>query len=411
MADDSAPKPGRDFNRILGLGLGATITVVFGLILAVTLANGRLPVGSFKFYYLSILAALGLATILCTLMRRYRLAHFVVLFVVLDVSFALSTQYLSKAGMGRSFMPGNDWASRFMWHPTLQVVPRPHFRDRNYTHDAQGRRRSTPVDAAKPTILALGGSTTYDMGVKNGETWPDRLEQLLAGRANVLNLGVPGYSTAEHVIQAAFYVQRESLAARCALYYLGWNDIRNSFLPGLDSGYADFHLITQIDNLNARTRSILGVTAIGGLLDRLIHLAFDTIPSAPSYPKELARSGVDERLLRVFLRNIQSIVALNREAGITPIFVTQILNAPDFAGDAFYGWFPLVRNRDVVDIQRAFNAALVRLGAEKGIVVLNPDWTLFQRTDFVDNGHFSVPGAAKFARLLKEPVARLCLGE
>lgn len=410
MNGEPASRGRRDFNRLLALTSGGVVAVAFGMIFAVTLANGNLTAGGFRFYYLAILTTSGLAIIVCALMRHYRLAWVLLLCVLLDVSFALLTQRLSKSGIGRSFMPQNVAASRFMWHPTLQGVPRPNFRDRRYVHDADGRRRATPVDPDRPTVLALGGSTTYDLGVRNGETWPDRLEELLGERANVLNLGVPGYSSAEHVIQAAFYVNRDRQKVRCAIYYVGWNDIRSSFVPGLDGGYADFHLVSQIDNLNARATSMLGVTAIGGLLERLIHVAFDTVRTAPSYPKEQARAGIDERLLRVYLRNMRNIAALNREAGITPIFVTQILNAPHFSGDGFYGWFPLVRNSDVVPIQRGFNAALVRLGMESGIAVLDPDWNLFQEPDFVDNGHFSVPGAAKFARLLVEPVERLCLG-
>jgi hypothetical protein len=246
------------------------------------------------------------------------------------------------------------------------------------------------------------------MGVNEGETWVERLEQSLGGRSNVLNLGVPGYTTAEHLIQAAFYLRSEP-RVRCAVYYVGWNDLRNSFLPKLDPGYADFHLVSQVDNLNARPLSPLAATSIGALADRLLHLAFDTIPVAPKYPRELAKSGVDERLLRIYLDNLQAIAALNREAGITPIFVAQILNAPKFAGVGFYGWFPLVRDRDVVDLQRKFNVALVELGARRSWTVLNPDWRQFDDADFVDNGHFSVRGAQKFAALLTEPVARLCV--
>jgi hypothetical protein len=397
----------RDFHRIFGFAFGGIIVVVFGAILAVTLANGRLAPGSYKFHYLVLLTALGLATIASTWLRRHRLAYALVLFVVLDVSFGLITQRMSKAGLGRSFLPGNERESRFVWHPTLQVVPRPNYRDRNYAHDARGRRRSAPLREAVPAVLAIGGSTTYDMGVNEGETWAERLEQALGGRADVLNLGVPGYSTAEHVIHAAFYLRSEP-RARCALYYVGWNDLRNSFLPKLDPGYADFHLVSQVDNLNARPLSPLAVTSIGALADRLLHLAFDTIPVAPKYPRELAKSGVDERLLAIYLDNLGKIAVLNREAGVTPIFVTQILNAPKFAGEGYYGWFPLVRDRDIVDLQKRFNSALVESGARKGWNVLDPDWRQFDDADFVDNGHFSVRGAQKFAALLAEPVARLC---
>lgn len=74
---------------------------------------------------------------------------------------------------------------------------------------------------------------------REGETWGDRLEQMLgADRVAVINHGVPGYSTAEHVSQTAFYEHTHGVPPRCSIYYIGWNDLWNSHVRNLDPGYA-----------------------------------------------------------------------------------------------------------------------------------------------------------------------------
>ncbi len=104
------------------------------------------------------------------------------------------------------------------------------------------RAERTPQSLdGKATIALFGGSTT-DVGGE-GETWGDRLEELLGADRFAVNHGMLGYSTAEHVIQTAFYEQHPRRAApRCAIYYVGWNDPRNSHARNLDPGYADFRV-------------------------------------------------------------------------------------------------------------------------------------------------------------------------
>jgi len=407
-ANPATATPTRDFNRIITVTLGALVTGLFGLMALVMLNNGHLKPFTYKFYYFGLVIALGTGALLCGMRRRFRTAYFLLCFVLLDVSFALLTQMLSKKGMGRSYMPENVVSSRHMYHPLLQAVPRPRFVDRYVVHDEHGYRRTNPIDAGKKSIFAIGGSTTYDLGVKTGHTWTERLESLLNGKVNVVNFGVPGYSTVEHVVQTAFYLDRDKYNIVCALYYVGWNDLRNSFLRDLDPAYADFHLISQTDNLDARRRSVLNNFAIGSLLNRLIHLGFDTVPPTPRIRTDWKDSGVDPRVLKLYLRNVANIVALNREAGITPIFIGQILNFTQFKADTGYGWLPMVKDSAVEPMQRAFNAALVQAGREQGFTVIDLDPTQFGEPDFYDNGHFSSSGSSKFARLISATVRARC---
>lgn len=59
---------------------------------------------------------------------------------------------------------------------------------------AEGRRTvPTPPRAASRTVVCLGDSCTFGVGVDDGETYPARLQELL-GDARVVNAGVPAYS-------------------------------------------------------------------------------------------------------------------------------------------------------------------------------------------------------------------------
>jgi hypothetical protein len=399
----------RDYNRIITLSIGGLVTACFGLMEIVLLHNGHLHAYSDKFWYVNLIIGAGLAILLGGWRRRYKLSYAVFCLAALDLSFGLATDQLSKFGLGRSFMPQDITVLRFSHHPLLQVVPTPGYADRNTTHDSNGFRRSLPIDPAKPSIFALGGSTTYDSGVKMGNTWAERLEEKLEGRANVINFGVPGYSTVENLIQSAFYLDKNRFRIHCAIYYVGWNDIRNSFLPNLDPGYADFHLPSQIDNLEVRRRTFLNAFSVGTLMNRLLTLRMDTARAPPDYSKDRPQSGIDDRLLSLYTRNVSRIAFLDRQAGIVPLFIGQVLNESQFTAEARYGWFPLVRDKDVPAIQRHFNAALAEAGRSEGFKVILFEPKRFGVEDFVDNGHFSPVGAMKFADGIGEIVRETCL--
>ena len=59
-----------------------------------------------------------------------------------------------------------------------------------------------------PIIMALGDSATFGVGVDNGHTYPDRLQELLDGKDNVLNFGVGGWGFAEYYLAYLKYVDR-----------------------------------------------------------------------------------------------------------------------------------------------------------------------------------------------------------
>src|SRR5262249_43830274 len=259
--------------------------------------------------------------------------------------------------------------ARFRWHPLLQGVPIPSLQMTSrkgvrISHTSEGTRGREPAPGeleGRSIVATVGGSTTYDIGVSEGDTWSDRLADAL-GRDHfyVVNHGVPGYTTAEHLIQTAFYQNKFGKAPRCAIYYVGWNDLRNAHIPHLDPGYADFHLPSQVDSL--RTRRVGGAeVTVSPLLTvalRGLSANVDTVRySADPYARE-PESGDDPDLEAVYRRNIEAISAVNRQRGITTIWVGQLLNRDQLSSESRYGWLPLVRDRDLWPLQQTFNALL-----------------------------------------------------
>src|SRR5262249_15645689 len=150
------------------------------------------------------------------------------------------------------------------------------------SHTSEGTRGKDPVGglAGRQVVATFGGSTTYDIGLGEGDTWSDRLGEVLGGdRFFIVNHGMPGYSTVEHLIHTPLYPVKFGKSTRCAIYYVGWNDLRNAHIPGLDAGYADFHLPSQVDSMKTRRvgGSQVTISPVLTMLLRLLSASIDTV--------------------------------------------------------------------------------------------------------------------------------------
>ena len=217
-------------------------------------AIGELSAGPRAIYFLYLGGVLVLAL---GLVRWPWLASALLVLAALDFVWGVGS-YGSAASL---LPPLKAEPLRFRWHALLQVVPLPSLQIVSPTglaisHTSEGTRGREPAPHSiegRAIVAIYGGSTTYDIGVGEGDTWGDRLADTLgAARYAVVNNGVPGYTTVEHVIQTSFYQDKFGQKPHCAVYYVGWNDLRNAHIPHLDPAYADFHLPSQVDSLKVR---------------------------------------------------------------------------------------------------------------------------------------------------------------
>jgi hypothetical protein len=393
------------FERTL-LALVAVVLLAATGVLAALLGHaGELKAGTQRAAYLYYLVGLVLAAL--ALLRWRKTAMALLALAAIDLVLGISTRLLPE---------NTSDPVRFAWHPLLQAVPLPSLslvtsNGVRLHHSARSTRGRDPseADLAGRTLIAVyGGSSTYDVALGEGETWADRLEQALDGRHLVINNGVPGYSTVEHLVQTAFYQDKYG-KPRCALYYVGWNDIRNAHIKDLDPAYADFHLPSQVDSL--RTRRIGGgnvtVSPLLTELARLLSALVDTVQYSWTLSGTV-QPGSDAALEADFERNLRAISAINRERGVRTLWVGQLLNRARLQGSGQYGWLPYVLDKDVWPLQQRFNDILARTAQALGDPLVPVPIEAFGAADFVDQGHFSAQGARKFAGYLAPAVAREC---
>ena len=408
------------FERTVVAGL-AVLLVLLTLVAAVWMREtGELVVrGPRGEYFLYILILLGLVI---ALVRWPRLAAVILVLAAFELTWGAGLLALQRAGFSATSLlpPLRFEPQRFQWHPLLQAVPISSLDITSSTglpvrHTSQGTRGKDPVGGldGRTVVATVGGSSTYDVGAGEGDTWSDRLaEELNKGsdRYAIVNHGVPGYTTVEHLIQTAFYQDKFGKRPRCAIYYVGWNDLRNAHIPNLDPAYADFHLPSQIDSLKVRRVGGSHVTfsPLLTLVMRFISTHFDTARYFTD-PYSLApASGDDPKLEAIYQRNIQAISAINRQRGVATIWVGQLLNRAWLAGEGRYGWLPLVRDRDLWPLQQKFNAILEQTAKELGDTYIAVPIDSFANADFVDQGHFSQQGARRFAGYLARAVREAC---
>lgn len=370
---------------------------------------GKLTLGTPRYRYFIYMAVL--LTLALLLVPWPRIAVVVLSLATLEAALGLGTAYLYKVRLlDQTVFPGEEeGAHRFRWHPLLQGVPIPSNGD---DHNALGQRgpERTPQSLKDKTTIALfGGSTTYDINSDTGETWADRLQEILGSGVAILNHGVPGYSTAEHVIQTAFYERSHGVPPRCSIYYIGWNDLRNSNVRGLDTGYAGFHLRGQIDNLEVRRlrQSYVSFSPLLTLARYFLVRGIDT-PRPVDWPAGETAAGPDPAMEDNFLRNVATISAINRQRGIRTIWVGQVMDHRRLLAGEPYGWVPFLRPQDTSPLILRLNGLLKREAEALGDVYVDIAPQDFTSDDFVDHGHFTPAGSLKFAQRLAPALAAAC---
>lgn len=282
--------------------------------------------------------------------------------------------------------------------------------DLTYSHNSKGYRSdefSTKKPEGKIRIVTLGGSTTYGVGVNNDETWPHYLAQELGNDYEVINMGVPGYSTAENLIQTELYLSE--LHPDLAIYYVGLNDLRNINIENLTADYSDFHRPSLYgayglcDNENLPSLASLKLLVLLGQKAGLV----ETCPNQQIDVKIKKHQGVDMRALSIYKNNLEQIDSLCKSNGIDVLFVPQTLLEEVLKTGDYSWWIPYVPTEEMDDMMDAYNTALKAVADSNGVSyaseVLKHDW---QKEDFVDLSHFNAEANKKLGEMIADEIRR-----
>ncbi|MBL4587003.1 MAG: SGNH/GDSL hydrolase family protein [Flavobacteriales bacterium] len=273
-----------------------------------------------------------------------------------------------------------------------------------YSHNSLGCRGAKfgkKKTNGKIRVVAMGGSTTYGVGVNNEETWPFHLSEYLGAEYEVVNLGVPGYSSVENLIQTALHLS--DLQPDIAIYYIGLNDLRNVNVKDLKADYSDFHApslygaLGLCPNENIPSLAMLKIALI--MAQRIGIL--EGCPNQEIHTTGNEHNGIDQRALSLYERNLKNIASLCRTQGIKVIFVPHVLLEEVLQTGNYNWWIPYIPNSEMDDMMRAYNSKLGEVSAASEIIfadkVLQQEW---MKDDFVDMSHFNDSSNQKLAEIL-----------
>lgn len=349
--------------------------------------------------------ALGLSLIITFIMFMELTVAFALKLVRGHIHFPYSTAYLLETGF--FLFPQR-------WEPHLGVVLRPkaNFSGRLgnaqvVSHTSKGTRTVVGAPAvANNRIALIGGSTTYDNAVNDEETWASRLQMKFGSQVELINFGVPGYTTVENIWQTAFYIPDQNVS--CAVYLVGGNDVRLENHDEVDSDFEKFHLRHQIATNNMETDFGLpskGKLALEVMVKDLWYSAFP--PALQPAIRGAVTARFDTRVERLYRRNLRTIVAINRMHGIKTVFIPAFSNR---AQESSPRWIPFVAPHAVPILLARLRDITVEVARAENVDVLtepeNLDW---QDSDFVDWSHFSARGSRKFADAIADDIRRLCV--
>jgi hypothetical protein len=298
------------------------------------------------------------------------------------------------------------WAlySRFEPHPFVVAIPRPGVFG-GVTHD-ENHRRTTINEGKLPhpkLVYLFGGSTTYDAGNADADTWATQLSRLLGPGFAVENFGVPAFSSVENMTQSLFAFR--DVAPACAVYYEGWNDVGLSHVKDLSDDYSNQEYPVLVE--------LLALGPQPGFLERnSVLVAYATsIFAAPR--RSLASEGdlheKDLRLSKLYRDNIRLIAAIGKSFGVRVVFIPQVVNYARYTGDDKPVGVPYIWSKDMKKLLGFMNEDLASAADQsQAYFIGTPLAENWEDSDFLDHGHFSRKGSKKFASSIADDVRRIC---
>jgi lysophospholipase L1-like esterase len=250
-------------------------------------------------------------------------------------------------------------ASEYAWapHPYLSYYPNPNYRKGQTSHNSLGYRNDEfplekPDDVYR--IVALGGSSTYDVSIKdNQKTFTAQLEKLLKDEygyqnVQVINAGVPGYNSWEILANLEFRVL--DLDPDLVIIYENTNDVHARLV--IPAAYRSDDLgrrhAWQVPHVALWEHSAL-LRVLSRALNITRQVSVDDFASAPTYVSWPFESRLKEfdldpaKILKenppiYFRRNLENMIAVAEEHDVEILFSSWAYSPylHDYASEDYY---------------------------------------------------------------------------
>ncbi|HIG45411.1 MAG TPA: hypothetical protein EYQ20_02925 [candidate division Zixibacteria bacterium] len=317
--------------------------------------------------------------------------------------------------------------SLYLDHPFLGVVLNPLARYDTGTYaitiNSLGYRGKVFHREKSPEtyrIVCLGASSTLGVGVPDNETYSVHLDSLLNARVpirrfEVINAGVPGYTSAECLINFSMRVM--DLQPDMVTIYLGYNDFKPNRHPGFSSDYAHWRIPGE------RVTPTGFWADVSNVLERRSLFYYKLRWNLPEYLGKMQPPRVVERFPRydtvsdegvaTFARNLESIISIARANGIAVGLVTEALciSKEDFkANSEWYidvlNYVPTLTIDGLLDAKQRYSATMHQLADTYNLPFMDSATVLPVSSDyFTDHVHLNIKGhrtlAGGMARMIE----------
>lgn len=300
----------------------------------------------------------------------------------------------------------------------LYVTRTPRIR---YTRDSYGLR-GRYANYGEIDILTIGGSTTDQRYIADGQTWQDTLQEELRRAGHnliVANAGVDGQSTYGHIKNFEWWFPFvPGLKPRYALFYIGLNDFCQNAGYALDSierapqGFSLRRTLNRYSALWNMGRKVDGMYR-AVVTNRLGHESVDF--SKVTWTDKPVQNSYDfmNPRLGAYRARLLRLIELCTGLGMTPIFVNQPSMRHRRVGDT------LVGAADELDydghryngldryfmMQRMDSVMADVCSRERAAYIDVSTTTAWEPADFYDFYHLTPRGAAKVGAAMARGVA------
>jgi lysophospholipase L1-like esterase len=287
-----------------------------------------------------------------------------------------------------------------------------------YTRDKYGLRGSygSPADIR---ILTVGGSTTDQRHVRDGETWQDALQKRFeqAGlRVPVANAGIDGQSTFGHVANFKWWFPDiPGLKPEFILFYVGLNDYHKDAADRFDEYVFEGSNPTVAQRIRDNSATWQLLKNLQGTYKAMVVLKighrrvdFSGLKWVRD-PLQADYSFMTPRL-DAYAGRLRTLADLTRKAGATPVFVSQPSRHYRVTPTGIEGQADetvvdgrRINGVDFHQLMRRMDGVAASVAKEKGALYVDlagrSDWT---DADFYDLVHMTPQGAAKVGSFLYE---------
>lgn len=278
------------------------------------------------------------------------------------------------------------------------------------SHNSLGFRGGEfPAKGSATRVVAIGGSTTYGVDVSDNSTWPALLQDQVGNGYEVLNLGVAGHGTAEHLYMMGAVASR--LEPDVVILHIGLNDMHCMHSPEITPLVNKCHSdLLYLSTGRCFVSKLPRLATIHAFVSTMQNIGF--VPRCPTLAK--ARddfSTVDERVLEDFKARTAAIVSAALGMGARVIVVPQVgFRQGELVQGTYRWWTPYLDQRSLPSLMKVFNRELRAIAQRTGVSYVDGVEQVAWADDlFIDVSHLGRSGNERLASLIAPEVRKVVL--